>query len=397
MTGASAGRLIGERRLGGAPSAAHGPRRRRAAARQARRAIALRARPRCRFAAAARSASSPPASATSPAPSASPPSAAARSQRLALERGEFAAARRRARRGCAASSRARRVGALLRAAGPRRARPAARRCARGSPAWSRRAARAPGPARRSSPDRRARAAAGGGPSSRARRASAASGALLLARGAARASGDRGRGQRAAAASAALIRASAASIAAAAARLLGAQPRGLVAAPCSRLLRAARPALRRPRGFGRGARQRLRRAVSRGGCDRRARRGEQQRAASEQEGDAAHASAFAMIGVVGKDRWSRGTIARRASPGPAGAARSPGRTTAAGRRSSRSASSWPSAAPIRKRASRLPPSRQPSSFLAKLHRRQRLAALVEQDGDAVGGRGRARCRRGRAAR
>ena len=87
--------------------------------------------------------------------------------------------------------------------------------------------------------------------------------------------------------------------------------------------------------------------------------------------------FAMIGMVRKDR--------RRPEQLLGKHRShqqvrPGRRTEREEqvRTCRCASSWPSAAPIRNRASRLPPSRQRFELLRQLHRRERLAALVEHD-------------------
>ena len=135
----------------------------------------------------------------------------------------------------------------------------------------------------------------------------------------------------------------------------------------------------------------RRSLRRGG--RRRGRGRSGREASRQ----AHALILRDDRDGSQGCSSRGTVARRAWPGRAGAARSPCRRRAAGRPPARSASPKPSAPPIRKRASRLPSSRQRSSLAGQVQRAKLLAFLVEQDGDAALGRRRQPCRRSRAAR
>ena len=181
--------------------------------------------------------------------------------------------------------------------------------------------------------------------------------------------NRRRCQVASSASAAVIRASAASIACAAAACSA-------ASRCRRRsgLGSARSVERRQasasaRLFGPGL-GKLASSDARSSLRRRARRAAQRARQAGTEARATHRSAFAMIGMVGKDRRSPGTIVRRASPGPADAARSPVPND-----SSRSARSRVSASDGRRRrrsgsAPRAcPPSRQPSSCFGQFDRGQ----------------------------
>ena len=104
-----------------------------------------------------------------------------------------------------------------------------------------------------------------------------------------------------------------------------------------------------------------------------------------EGGAAHALSFAMIGVVRKDRCRSEQLLgqHRADEQVRPGRRAERQQQVSASRAARS--SCPSAAPIRKRASRLPPSRQASSFLASSIEDSAFPRSSSTIGDAVAGK------------
>ena len=158
------------------------------------------------------------------------------------------------------------------------------------------------------------------------------------------------------ASAALIRASAAAIACADGGLQRAAAAPPHRAPARRPARAGGPG-RRPSA---PRRARSCSAWSSGfgfRLHRRARRQQQRHRPAATGRSGSSRLSFAMIGMVRKDRCRAEQLLGKHRPDQQVRPGRRCRTTAGGRRRPAPASSWPSAAPIRNRASRLPPSRQ----------------------------------------